>query len=178
MKLKSLFMIGLVAIGLPISAQNLDTNVYSKIKESLTLTRHSSSVDLRASINRISSNPVPYLVAISQESGVRIYVKEKAIYLLKDYQTDESANFLRSRIEQDNIHPSLRKFAVKGYTDGFYTNDPLKVETFLKKFQSDKKIGTTVVKSLQKVRFENFRKTSQPTEVDLENLRKNKPIKK
>lgn len=178
MKLKLLFMIGLVALGLPISAQNLDTDVYSKIKESLVVTRHSTISDLKASVDRISNNPVPYLIAISQEAGVRIYVKEKAIYLLKDYQTDDSANFLRSRIEQENVHPSLRKFAVKGYTDGFYSTNPLKVETFLKKFQSDKKIGTTVVKSLQKVRFENFRKTSQPTEADLENLRKNKPIKK
>lgn len=173
-------MIGLVAFGLPISiaAQNLDSNVYSKIKESLVLTRHSTSSDLKASIDRISNNPVPYLIAISQEAGVRIYVKEKAIYLLKDYQTEDSANFLRSRIEQESLHPSLRKFAVKGYTDGFYSTDPLKVETFLKKFQSDTKIGNTVLKSLKKVRFENFRKTSQPTEADLENLRKNKPIKK
>ncbi|PKA17569.1 hypothetical protein [Leptospira haakeii] len=175
---KILLILLLAAFALPVTAQSIDPSVYSKVKSDLTISRHKSKAEFKTSLDRIVSDPVPYLKAITEDSSIRIYVKEKAIALLEYYPTEESESVLKSKIEDGNQHKSLRNLSVKSYSSAFYGKDPQKAEIFLGTFKNDKSIGKTVDSTLQEARYSAFKKKTLPSKEDFEKYRRNKTLEK
>ena len=94
-------------------AESLDPNRYQKIKRVLSQTGHLDLEDMKRSMESIVSYPAPYLRTLSEEAGVRIYVKERAIMLLSHYPDGDSENLLKGNVANQALHPSLRKFSAR-----------------------------------------------------------------
>lgn len=125
-------------------AEELDPNRYQKIKMVLSQTGHLELEVMKRSLESIVSYPAPYLRTLSEESGVRIYVKERAIMLLAHYPDGESETLLKNNVANQALHPSLRKFSARSYRDGFIGKKADQVNAYLSQFRSDAKIGGTV----------------------------------
>lgn len=125
-------------------AESLDPNRYQKIKRVLSQTGHLDLEDMKRSMESIVSYPAPYLRTLSEESGVRIYVKERAIMLLSHYPDGDSENLLKSNVANQALHPSLRKFSARSYRDGFIGKKADQVNAYLNQYRYDAKIGDTV----------------------------------
>jgi len=147
-------------------AQSLDTATYNRIKSIILQTGHQQVEELKTQVDQITSDPAPYLKSISNESGVRIYAKERAILLLQFYPTEDIETFLQQKIGDDAAPKSLRNFAVRSYANGFYWRNQTKVEGFLKEFRSESNLRTVVDRSLEEVKTNGPGKSFQKPKLD------------
>lgn len=129
-------------------AESLDPNRYQKIKRILSQTGHVELEDMKRSLESIVSYPAPYLRTLSEEPGVRIYVKERSLMLLSHYPDGDSETLLKSNVANQALHPSLRKFSARSYRDGFIGKNADQVNSYLNQYRNDAKIGDTVRKLL------------------------------
>ena len=140
-------------------AESLDPNRYQKIKRFLSQTGHIEMDVMKQSIESVVSYPAPYLRSLSEESGVRIYVKERALVLLSYYPDGESETLLKSNVANQSLHPSLRKFSARSYRDGFVSKKADQVNAYLSQYSNDAKIGSTVRTLLDPKMKNNFKKS-------------------
>lgn len=149
-------------------AEALDPNRYQKIKRILSQTGHLELDVMKHSLESIVSYPAPYLRTLSEEAGVRIYVKERAIMLLAHYPDGESENLLKNNVANQALHPSLRKFSARSYRDGFVGKKAEQVNAYLNLYRYDAKIGDTVRTLLDPKIKKNFNLNLEKTEATQE----------
>lgn len=137
-------IISLLFLNTVLFAQTLEKDQYEKIKGYLSQTGHIELEVLKGSVESIVSVPAPYLRAISEESGIRIYVKQKALMLLAHYPDSESETLLKSNVANQSLHPSLRTFSARSYRDGFIGKKADQVNAYLNQYRNDAKIGSAV----------------------------------
>ncbi|WP_135568477.1 MULTISPECIES: hypothetical protein [Leptospira] len=142
-------------------AESLDPNRYQKIKRILSQTGHVELEDMKRSMESIVSYPAPYLRTLSEEPGVRIYVKERSLLLLSHYPDGESETFLKSNVANQTLHPSLRKFSARSYRDGFIGKKSDQVNAYLSQYSNDAKIGETVRTLLDSKIKKNFNSNTE-----------------
>ncbi len=165
----------LVLVGDLLFSQSLDSTTYGRLKTVILQTGHQRVEDLRLQVDQVTSDPVPYLKSISNESGIRIYAKERAILMLQFYPSDDTETFLQEKIGDEFAPKSLRNFAVRSYANGFYWRNQTKVEGFLKEFRSENFLRTTVDRSLAEVKTRGPGKTFQKPKIeDLQKQKKEK----
>lgn len=152
MKIEKVIFFTLALGGGVLYAQALEPQTYARLRDYMVMTNHQTSEELKPKVDAVTANPVPYLRALAEEPGLRIYAKQKAISLLQFYQTAESETFLIGKISDGTLHPSLRNFAVKSYAEGFYRQNPGKAEAVLAPLEHDQKIGASVRRSLNLMR--------------------------
>ncbi len=109
----------LILFSYSLFGQSIDPNKYRMITDILTQSRHQSSEDLQEEILKIEPSPQWYLKKIIEEEGHRIYVKSFALEILGMVGKDSSSkDFLKNKIEDTRVHPSLRTSAYDGYIKG------------------------------------------------------------
>ncbi|PJZ51764.1 hypothetical protein [Leptospira adleri] len=141
----------LTAIVLPLFAGNLDPQKLSEIRSFLSGTRHLEDLnELKKNLETYEADPSPYLIAIVEESGTRVYVKTRALRLLQFYPSETNTQFLESKISANNEHESVRKFAIRTYAIS-QKGQTSKVETFLGKYRNDANLGTFVNRTLKEL---------------------------
>ncbi|GBF48536.1 hypothetical protein LPTSP4_00350 [Leptospira ryugenii] len=153
-------------------AQSLDTSTYQRIKSVLVQTGHQQVEELRTQVDRVTSEPVPYLKALVNEAGLRVYAKERAIMLLQYYPSADTEKFLEQKINDETDRSSVRTFAVKSYANGFYWRNQTKVEGFLKEKRDDSQLRTVIDQSLSEVKTQGIKKPN--LQLDTETLQRNK----
>ncbi len=149
MKNLILTLIVLTVLVPPLIAGNLDPQKLSEIRSVLSGTRHLEDLnELKTNLEIYEADPSPYLIAIIQESGTRVYVRTRALNLLQFYPSETNSQFLESKISANNEHESIRKFAIRSYAIS-QKSQTSKVETFLGKYRHDANVGTFVNRTLK-----------------------------
>ncbi|MBM9501218.1 hypothetical protein JWG44_13255 [Leptospira sp. 201903071] len=133
----------------PLLAENLDPQKLSEIRSVLSGTRHLEDLnELKKNLEIYEADPSPYLIAIIQESGTRVYIRTRALNLLQFYPSETNSQFLESKISANNEHESVRKFAIRSYAIS-QKGQTSKVETFLGKYRNDSNLGSFVSRTLK-----------------------------
>ncbi|PJZ41368.1 hypothetical protein CH370_11260 [Leptospira kmetyi] len=149
MKNLTILFLSFFILYFPLFAENLDPQKLSEIRKTLSVTRHMEDPnELKADLEVIAADPSPYLIAVIQEPGIRVYVRTRALNLLQFYSSDKTAQFLESKISANNEHDSVRKFAIRSYAIS-QKDKSSKVESFLGKYKSDSNLGGFVQRTLK-----------------------------
>lgn len=174
MKTLTKILIVLSILSFPLFAENLDPQKLSEIRKTLSVTRHMEDLnELKTSLEVFAADPSPYLIAVIQEPGTRIYVRTRALNLLQFYPSDKTAQFLESKISANNEHDSVRKFAIRIYAIS-QKDQSSKVESVLGKYKSDSNLGVFVQKTLKEYSLNRplDSKNSPNRELDRSRLKK------
>lgn len=145
---------------LTLDAAPLDSNTLNTIRTMLVQSRETELESLRISIEKIAAEPTPYLIAISEETNLRIYVRTKAVALLSNYNDPSITSFLETKIDDTKLHESIRRISVKSYTESSYKKTPERVEDFLAQRSNDKILRKSIQSNLQTART-NFNKVDK-----------------
>lgn len=179
-KLSSIFLLIIAAvltIYIPtLNAAPLDSNTLNSIRSMLVQSRETELESLRISIEKVTSDPVPYLISISEETNLRIYVRTKAVALLSNYNDPSITSFLETKIDDTNLHESIRRISVKSYTESSYKKSPERVEEFLSQRANDKVLRKSIQSNLETART-NFNKVDKnkkfkPNQTEQEHFRR------
>ncbi|AOP35366.1 hypothetical protein A0128_16870 [Leptospira tipperaryensis] len=158
----------------PLFAGNLDPQKLSEIRSVLSGTRHLEDLnELKANLEIYEADPSPYLIAIIQESGTRVYIKTRALNLLQFYPSEANSQFLESKISANNEHESVRKFAIRSYAIS-QKGQTTKVESFLGKYRHDANLGTFVNRTLKEFNSNPTleKNDSSKRQIDRNNMKK------
>lgn len=154
-----IFLFGLLAmisVYLPsLNAAPLDSNKLDSIRTMLLQSREVELESLKTSIEKITNDPIPYLIAIADQTDLRVYVRTKAVALLSNYNDPSVTSYLETKIEDTHLHESIRKFSVKSYTESSYKKSPERVEEFLSQRANDSVLRKSIQSNLKTAR-ENF----------------------
>jgi hypothetical protein len=177
LKGKLLILFGLAVTQVDMNyANSLDGTKLNSIRSLLIQDRESKIEELKLVIEKIESNPVPYLMHISDESNLRVYVKSRAVALLAFYQDVSIAPYLEGKIDDAKTHESIRKISVKSYTQSTYKKSPERVEDFLANRSNDKVLRSSIENNLNKARKEFNKKGKinklKPNQSDQQNFKK------
>ncbi|NCN09060.1 MAG: hypothetical protein GW938_04380 [Leptospira sp.] len=159
-----------------LNAAPLDSNTLNTIRTMLVQSRETELESLRISIEKIAAEPTPYLIAISEETNLRIYVRTKAVALLSNYNDPSITSFLETKIDDTKLHESIRKISVKSYTESSYKKTPERVEDFLAQRANDKVLRKSIQSNLETART-NFNKVDKnkkfkPNQTEQEHFRR------
>lgn len=172
---KMKLIITLLLLQTALFAESLDPNRYQKIKRILSQTGHMELEVMKQSVESIVSYPAPYLRTLSEESGIRIYVKQKALMLLAHYPDSESETLLKNNVANQSLHPSLRTFSARSYRDGFIGKKADQVNAYLNQYSNDAKIGSAV-RTLLDPKFKKNLNPSLEKQNQAESIKLNKKI--
>ncbi|MCZ8239725.1 MAG: hypothetical protein O9346_00275 [Leptospiraceae bacterium] len=154
-----IFLFGLLTmlgVYLPsLNAAPLDSNKLDSIRTMLVQSREVELEGLKTSIEKITNDPIPYLIAIADQTDLRVYVRTKAVALLSNYNDPSVTSYLETKIEDTHLHESIRKFSVKSYTESSYKKSPERVEEFLSQRANDSVLRKSIQSNLKTAR-ENF----------------------
>ncbi|TGM33957.1 HEAT repeat domain-containing protein [Leptospira levettii] len=149
----------------PINAEDLDLQTYLKIKEILSNSHHQEEGDVyKERIGKVTDVPLPYLIQIAQSKDNYVFIRARAIRLMELYQNPTSQVALEKTIEDTQENSHLRKLAINTYSR-FSKIDPNRQTQFIKKFESDKELGT-VVKNTKKTNL-----NPKPNQIDPNKLK-------
>jgi hypothetical protein len=159
-----------------LNAAPLDSNTLNTIRTMLVQSRETELESLRISIEKIVAEPTPYLIAISEETNLRIYVRTKAVALLSNYNDPSITSFLETKIDDTKLHESIRRISVKSYTESSYKKTPERVEDFLAQRANDKVLRKSIQSNLETART-NFNKVDKnkkfkPNQTEQEHFRR------
>lgn len=144
------FLSVLIFVVSPLLSDELDPILYNKIKESLSDTHHQVDLDaMKLRLNKIHSNPLPYLIKISESKDSYVFVRARAIRMMETFSGEVTIHLLEKTIanESENVH--LRKLAVRSYSS-LLKNNQTKRNGFLKQFETDKHLGNFLKQSVQR----------------------------
>ncbi|MBW0432684.1 hypothetical protein HGB47_03560 [Leptospira yasudae] len=167
-------ILSILILSVPVFAENLDQQKLSNIKRALSVTRHQEDLnELKTELESYASDPSPYLIAVIQEPGTRVYIRTRALNLLQFYSSESNAQFLESKISANDEHDSVRKFAIRSYAIS-QRGQSSKVESFLGKFKTDSHLGGFVQRTLKEYNTNGQleRKHSPNREFDRSHLKK------
>ncbi|MBM9579323.1 hypothetical protein JWG45_19450 [Leptospira sp. 201903070] len=159
---------------IPLSAGNLDPQKLSEIRSVLSGTRHLEDLsELKKNLEIYEADPSPYLIAIIQESGTRVYIRTRALNLLQFYPSETNSQFLESKISANNEHESVRKFAIRSYAIS-QKGQISKVETFLGKYRYDSSLGSFVNRTLKEFSSNHTleKENTSKRQIDRSNVKK------